>query len=433
MSQTTAHLALPLMMPSQAQKHVTHNEALQILDLMVQPSVLDRDRSIPPEAPLEGARHLVASGASGLWAGQEGCIAGFLGGAWSFLAPQKGWRVYEAAGDQWLAYDGALWRPESAQDLACATLGVGAASDNTNRLAVATPAVLLSHAGAGVQLKVNKAAAADTASLLFQSDWTGHAEMGLAGHNDFTLKVSADGTSFTEALRVSATTARVSGAAVTQNRRDTTLGRILTVGDFGIGAPDAPAQTDWDSGLDHVNGFFAGDPGASGTAPPLSGAQRPGLVLARQAGGQRRSLIVQNLGVDELACRAYEDGAPLAGWRKLYGQMNIVGPVAQTAGAPTGAVLERGSSAEGRFYRRADGRLECRHVITASAAAASSWTFPAAFATPPVLSLTAVAVGVAVAQLEVVPTTSGIVFSVRDPAGVRLAVPCHLLAVGDWF
>ena len=34
MSETTANLALPFILPQQAQKHVTHNDALQRLDAM---------------------------------------------------------------------------------------------------------------------------------------------------------------------------------------------------------------------------------------------------------------------------------------------------------------------------------------------------------------------------------------------------------------
>jgi hypothetical protein len=43
MSDATTRLLLPYILAAQAQKHVTHNEALQILDGLVQLSVLDRD------------------------------------------------------------------------------------------------------------------------------------------------------------------------------------------------------------------------------------------------------------------------------------------------------------------------------------------------------------------------------------------------------
>src|SRR5690606_21504135 len=63
---------------------------------------------------------------------------------------------------------------------------------------------LFNHAGEGHQIKVNKESAAQTASLLFQSGWTGHAEMGLAGNNDFSIKVS-DGSEWKTGLAITAT------------------------------------------------------------------------------------------------------------------------------------------------------------------------------------------------------------------------------------
>jgi hypothetical protein len=47
MSDATTHLLLPYILAAQAQKHVTHNEALRILDGLVQLSVLDRDLTAP--------------------------------------------------------------------------------------------------------------------------------------------------------------------------------------------------------------------------------------------------------------------------------------------------------------------------------------------------------------------------------------------------
>ena len=63
----TPLMSLPLLAPAQAQKHVTVNEALRLLDGMVQLSVLDDTRTAPPASPADGDRHLVASGATGLW------------------------------------------------------------------------------------------------------------------------------------------------------------------------------------------------------------------------------------------------------------------------------------------------------------------------------------------------------------------------------
>ncbi len=43
----TTHLQLPYLAAAQAQKHITHNEALRLLDAMVQLAVLDRTRTAP--------------------------------------------------------------------------------------------------------------------------------------------------------------------------------------------------------------------------------------------------------------------------------------------------------------------------------------------------------------------------------------------------
>jgi hypothetical protein len=49
----------------------------------------------------------------------------------------------------------------------------------------------------------------DTGSLLFQTGFSGRAEMGLAGNDDFSVKVSADGAIFTTALEANAATGAV--------------------------------------------------------------------------------------------------------------------------------------------------------------------------------------------------------------------------------
>ena len=89
-------------------------------------------------------------------------------------------------------------------------VGVNTTADTTNRLAVSSEATLLTHAGAGHQLKINKAGDSDTASLLFQTNWSGRAEMGTAGSDAFGHKVSPDGSAFHTAISVDQTTGTVS-------------------------------------------------------------------------------------------------------------------------------------------------------------------------------------------------------------------------------
>lgn len=108
MSETTPSLALPLLAAAQAQKHVTHNEALLQLDALVQLAVIDRVHGAPPAAPVPGDRYLVAAGATGDWTGHAGEIA-LYDGAWSFLLPRAGWRVFVAAERMTLVHTGEAW------------------------------------------------------------------------------------------------------------------------------------------------------------------------------------------------------------------------------------------------------------------------------------------------------------------------------------
>jgi hypothetical protein len=86
----TANLSLPFIIAAQAQKHVTHNEALRALDALVQLMVLDKDLATPPGSPAEAARYIVAASPTGGWAGQAGRIAAFQDGAWAFYVPREG-------------------------------------------------------------------------------------------------------------------------------------------------------------------------------------------------------------------------------------------------------------------------------------------------------------------------------------------------------
>ena len=209
MADNSTILSLPLILPAQAQKHVTHNEALRVLDVVVQLAVKTRNLTTPPAAPVAGDRHIVASGATAAWAGQVGRIALFEDGLWQFFTPLAGWRAWVAAEDALAHFDGVIWKTMADAPMVVGQMGVSATPDATNRLSVSSPATLLNNAGAGHQLKINKAGVADTASLLFQSAWSGRAEMGLAGSDDFAVKVSPDGAAFYTGFTVAAADGQV--------------------------------------------------------------------------------------------------------------------------------------------------------------------------------------------------------------------------------
>ena len=208
---TSARFALPLIIASQAQKHLTHNEALALLETLVQPVVQDIAALAPPADPAEADCVIVGSGAAGDFAGKDGMIAAFLADTWHFHTPQAGWLVVHAGDGAAHVFDGSTWGP--LVDLAVqdnlTRIGINAAASTGNRLTVASNASLFTCESDDHRLTVNKASTSDTASLLFQSGWSGRAEMGLAGEDGFSIKVSADGAVWHEALKVDPATGHV--------------------------------------------------------------------------------------------------------------------------------------------------------------------------------------------------------------------------------
>ncbi|MFN3145819.1 MAG: DUF2793 domain-containing protein [Paracoccaceae bacterium] len=104
----TGNLGLPLLAPSQAQKHVTVNEALARLDGLTQMRLMSVATVAPP-APVDGAAWAVPVGATGDWAGQDGRIAIGSNGGWVFADPAEGWRGWIVDEAREVRHDGAGW------------------------------------------------------------------------------------------------------------------------------------------------------------------------------------------------------------------------------------------------------------------------------------------------------------------------------------
>jgi hypothetical protein len=200
------HLGLPFLEAGQAQKHVTHNEALRMLDAIVHLSVLEIAAS-PPGVPEDGARYIVGDPATGAFAEKENQIAVFEDGAWRFFMPRNGWLACIEATQALLIYHDDAWQPPAVGELQnLSLLGVGTIADETNRFAAKLNKALwtaryVSESGDGdLRYTLNKEAGAHSLSLLMQSDWSGRAEIGLLGNDDLTMKVSDDGSVWREAL-----------------------------------------------------------------------------------------------------------------------------------------------------------------------------------------------------------------------------------------
>ena len=212
----TPHLLLPYLAAAQAQKHVTHNEALRLVDALVQLSVISR-LTLPPLAPIDGARYIVLPAATGLFASQSGKIATYVDSLWLFATPEEGWLAYSVADGRQYVYKANTWQDHVGIAVSSAPLtkiGVNANADATNKLAVKSDAVYFSHddvtPGTGdARISINKSLAIKTATLTFQTNWSGRAEMGLTGDDDWRIKVSADGAIWKDAIQINRATGSV--------------------------------------------------------------------------------------------------------------------------------------------------------------------------------------------------------------------------------
>ncbi|WP_415184447.1 DUF2793 domain-containing protein [Phaeovulum sp.] len=105
----TNRLALPLLQPAQAQKHVTVNEALTRLDGLVNMVMASNSLSVPPTVVLDGATYGIPAGAVNVWAGQAGKVAIGSNGGWVFVSPRAGWRTFIADEGCQAIHDGTGW------------------------------------------------------------------------------------------------------------------------------------------------------------------------------------------------------------------------------------------------------------------------------------------------------------------------------------
>ncbi|WP_103332923.1 DUF2793 domain-containing protein [Pseudotabrizicola formosa] len=427
MPDTTPNLAMPYILPAQAQKHVTHNEALQIIDAVAQMCVEAVDQNTPPAIAQNGQVWAIGSAPTGVWTGRAGHVAVHAGNGWLFVPVQDGWRVWDRASATLQVYRDGVWAPLPMDQLS--GLGIGTDYDAVNRLAVASQASLFTHDGAGHQLKINKAAPVDTASLLFQTGWSGRAEMGLAGNDGFAIKVSADGALWSEALSTVPATGQlrfpagallpagmaddpslgiegdagtglfspaahqigvstggiaravvtdtalhlsvpVTGPAVTQSPSDATPGRLLKVGDFGVGASLLLEDFTQDIAPGLYTYLEASAIGAPGSGAAFSG----NAIVSQTTGGGCVIIAARRAAGTDLrvwhGSRTAATGPVL--WTELLHQGRVLGTVAQTAGLPTGAIIERGSNANGDYARFADGTQICWRDLVAPALAVTT-------------------------------------------------------------
>jgi hypothetical protein len=105
----TPRLALPFLVPGQAQKELFHNEALQSLDVLVAAAVEGPPLATPPATPAAGDCHIVGSSPTGAWAGHAQQLAAYTSGGWRFIPAREGMTMLDRSSGGTAAYVSGTW------------------------------------------------------------------------------------------------------------------------------------------------------------------------------------------------------------------------------------------------------------------------------------------------------------------------------------
>ena len=110
---------------------------MQVLDAIIAGAVEEPARADPPAAPAVGSSYIVASGATGAWAGHYGAIAAFTPGGWRIIAPIDGLCVLVKSTGQTVRYANGGWSLVlSAPQAAISDVAGGVTVDAESRAAI---------------------------------------------------------------------------------------------------------------------------------------------------------------------------------------------------------------------------------------------------------------------------------------------------------
>lgn len=105
----TLQFGLPLLMPAQAQKHVTVNEALAKIDALAQLRLVSSGSTVPPADAEDGRSYFIVGESEGAWSGKAGKVATSANGGWTFAEPHIGWSAWDEETSTRRVFDGTNW------------------------------------------------------------------------------------------------------------------------------------------------------------------------------------------------------------------------------------------------------------------------------------------------------------------------------------
>ena len=112
MAEVSDRYALPLLQTAQAQKEVTHNEALTSIDALLHLAVETGTMAVPPVAPVGGTGWIVGASSTGAWAGKAGQVAFWTEGGWRFTVPRQGCVAWLRDVQHFAVFTAAGWRDD---------------------------------------------------------------------------------------------------------------------------------------------------------------------------------------------------------------------------------------------------------------------------------------------------------------------------------
>lgn len=106
----TPNMGLPLLVSAQAQKEVTHNEALILIDAVMAGIVEDDPVDTPPVSMQSGQCWIVGQSPMDSWTDRAGQLAIWTDGGWRFVPPTKNMQMRRHDDGTILRFDGMDWQ-----------------------------------------------------------------------------------------------------------------------------------------------------------------------------------------------------------------------------------------------------------------------------------------------------------------------------------
>jgi hypothetical protein len=237
MSSNTKNIDLNYISQNQSQKEILLNEAFLKIDSLLNTGAKSCSTVMPPSEPNESELYIIPVAATNEWENHDNEVTYFHSSkGWVFLTPNEGLTLWVNDEDVLYTYNGTGWVIAGAGEMVD-KLGINASPDSINKLAVKSDAVLFDHNGTDSRIKASKATSTDTASHLFQNNYSGRAEFGLIGNNNFKLKLSDDGSIWQDVLE-----AKLSEIDV-KKRIDAEAGILLTEGAVALSSYEESSWT----------------------------------------------------------------------------------------------------------------------------------------------------------------------------------------------